>query len=286
MKYIIFAILLVFAGCVTQDVNYNSSNSSSNGTFINTTNNTTSMYNSSSSSPDTSELGDIVKVDYILYVNDTVYDTSIESVAKENDLYEITRKYEPLQYEVSFNKGMIEGFVINTIGMKINSTEIFTVDPARGYGPYDPTKKFSIKRFYNMSFIEEVPRAELEAMFQKEGLNLTIGSAFKQPSGDVIIQNITNDTVTIFYVLVPGKEFILYDLLPQKINSTNSSVAVIENLYIIEDYYYVPDPMDGQVKLCKVSDKNEEIITFDCNHKLANETLKFQVTMVDIFKKG
>ncbi len=289
MKYVILAILLVLAGCVsTPEVKGNDTVpviTPVNGTNVTDVMNTTPPL-INSGLPDILELGDIARVNYILWVNGTVQDTNIEEVARENGIYTITRTYEPMEYEASFDSGLIKGFIINTLGMELNETVKFQVDPARGYGPYDPTNKFSILRYYNRSFFEVVPRADIEDLFAEQNITIEEGTAFKQPSGDVVIQNVTNDTITLFYVLVPGTEFMLYNALPQKVVSTNETTAVIENNYLLGDYYYVPHPQTSQMTLCKVSDKTNESITFDCNHRLANETLTFQVTLVDLFKKG
>ncbi|MCD6236873.1 MAG: FKBP-type peptidyl-prolyl cis-trans isomerase, partial [Thermoplasmata archaeon] len=95
------------------------------------------------------EEGDCVVVNYIgkYASNGTVFDTSYESVAKENGIYDANRTYEPLKIFVdssgtkappsgyeNFSSSMIEGFMEGLIGMKEGETKTVTIPPEKGYG--------------------------------------------------------------------------------------------------------------------------------------------------------
>lgn len=78
--------------------------------------------------------GDTIKVNYVGKFEDgKVFDTSIESVAKESDLYNEARPYEPLAFTVSAGQ-MIPGFDKGVLGMKKGDKKTITVSPADGYG--------------------------------------------------------------------------------------------------------------------------------------------------------
>ncbi len=84
---------------------------------------------------DTVEVGDTIKVDYIgtLDEDGTVFDTSLEAVAKENDLFAEERPYEPLGFTVGARQ-MIPGFDAGVVGMKLDETKNIKVQAADGYG--------------------------------------------------------------------------------------------------------------------------------------------------------
>jgi len=225
----------------------------------------------------TVSLGDMVWVNYTLWVNGTVYDTNNATLANESGIYNPQRKYEPLSFQVAFNQGMIEGFVINVIGMKVNETVRFEVDPERGYGVYDPTKVAVIERYYNKSMHEVIPRAYLE----EQGLNVTEGEGFETRYGTVFIESIDGDNVTLFYLLTPGTEF-SFNGIPQRVDSIYNLTATIE--YALEENktYVVPHPETGAPTRFTVTEVNDQNITLDSNHQLAGETLLFDVTLLEV----
>ncbi len=220
-------------------------------------------------------LGDTVWADYTLRVDGEVIDTSNATLANQSGIYKVGRNYTPLQFDVAFNKSIITGFILGIIGMSVGETESFQVDPARGYGPYDPSKVIVVDRYYEKSLYETVPRVDLES----EGVNVTQGAGFNTVSGTVFIQNATNDTVTLFYVLTPGKNFTANGI-PQRVASVSNLTATIEFALDVNKSYLLPDPDTGQTKLFTVLGKTDTNITLDGNHPLANKTLDFTVTIV------
>jgi FKBP-type peptidyl-prolyl cis-trans isomerase len=83
---------------------------------------------------DTVSRGDTVTVDYTgKLLNKTVFDTSIEQVAKDNGVFNSTRKYGPLKFRPGFNFAIVGfEFAISLMREGEKATVIF---PARlGYG--------------------------------------------------------------------------------------------------------------------------------------------------------
>ncbi|MBI5046363.1 FKBP-type peptidyl-prolyl cis-trans isomerase [Candidatus Micrarchaeota archaeon] len=264
----VVALLLLF-GCTSPP-----------STIINNTFNTTNSTNFSVQKvllPNyTVSLGDTVYVNYTLKVDGKVIDTNNETVAKTAGIYTSTRKYEPLKFVVQFNKGIIDGFVANVIGMKINETETFSVDPKRGYGIYDPTKVITVDRYYDRSMFETVPRSFLES----RGINITQGAGFNTNYGLVTIQNVTQDNVTLFYLLTPGQKFTVNGV-PQSVRTITDYNVTLERLLDVNKTYALPNPTTGAVTAYRVLNKTNSSITLDGNSPLANKTLVFQVTLVN-----
>jgi len=285
-QYAILVALLVLFGCVLPDTPAN--NTSENMTENVTTNITenTSVVPPENDTveplpPDyTTNLGDYVWVNYTLWINGTVVDTNNETLAKEVGLYNPARTYAPFAFSLEFNKGVIDGFVLGTFGMKVNETQMFNVTPDRGYGPYDPSKVVVVDRYYNMSNFENVSISSLES----QGLtNLSIGTGFNTPIGDVFINDTNEENVTLFYLFIEGHSFRINGI-PQKIVQTDSDnwFATIEFLLDENQSYVLPDLHTGAPTNFKVIDKNDQNITLDSNHIYANETLTFEVTLIDV----
>ncbi len=97
------------------------------------------------------ENGDTVRVNYIGKTEDgKVFDTSIESVAKSNDLFNEARPYEPLEFMLG-QGNMIAGFEKGVVGMKAGETKMVTIPAAEAYG--DPRDDL-IRELALTNFIE------------------------------------------------------------------------------------------------------------------------------------
>ncbi len=280
MRYYIalFLVMLLF-GCF-EDLQPPANNTTTAPPVIDVEDNTTPGPSGNVSQPlpqdYTVDIGDTVWVNYTLWVGGEVFDTNNATLAREAGIYNPYRNYEPFTFQVAFNKGVIDGFVINVIGMRINETVHFSVDPERGYGLHDPTKVIIIPRYYNMSLYEDVPRSYLE----QQGINITKGAGFDTDIGTVFIDDFNDENVTLFYILTTGHQFTVNGLPQQVVNMSNLT-ATIEFMLPENESYYLPHPATGATTLFKVADKNETSILLDSNHPLANKTLEFDVTLLD-----
>ena len=199
------------------------------------------------------------------------------TLANESGIFNPSRQYKPLDFEVQFNKGIIDGFIINTIGMKINETVEYDVDPARGYGPYDPKKVIVVPRYYNKSLYETVPRS----YFTQRNLTVTNGTAYDSAYGTVFIQDFNDENVTLFYMLIPGGNMTVNGL-PEHVASLNNLTATMEYMLVVNRSYVLPHPSTNVPTQFRVTDKTDTNITLDGNSPLANETLHFRVTLVNM----
>ena len=69
-------------------------------------------------------------------LNGKVFDTSVESVAKENGIFDPGRKYEPLPYRVG-EKSLIKGWEKGVINQPAGSKLTLIMPSALGYGPIE-----------------------------------------------------------------------------------------------------------------------------------------------------
>lgn len=221
-------------------------------------------------------LGDKISVNYTLWVDGKVYDTNNETLAIESGIYNPYRVYGPFVFDVIFNQGVIDGFVANVIGMTINETISFAVTPDRGYGYYDETKVITVPRYYNKSLFETVPLS----YFEEQGLNTSVGTGFDTPYGTVFINSTNEENATLFYVLSPGQKF-TFNGIPQEVVNLTNFTATIEYTFKQNSTYVIPHPQTGAPTSYLVTNKTEQNITLDANHKLANKTLIFEVTLLD-----
>lgn len=221
--------------------------------------------------------GDYASVLYTLWVGGEVYDTNNATLANESGIYNPRRSYEPLDFTVDLNAGMINGFILNVLGMRINETLIFDVKPELGYGLYDYSKVAVVPRYYNKSLYETVPRS----YFEENNLDVSNGTGYQSPYGTVFIDSFNEENVTIFYLMQTGNTFTVNGI-PQKVVGMSNLTATIEYYLDVNGTYYLPDPMTGAPTMFTVTDKTDQNITLDANHPLANETLRFSVTLIDV----
>lgn len=220
--------------------------------------------------------GDYAWVWYTLWVDGEVFDTNNASIANESGIYSPGRAYSPLGFSVELNEGMINGFILNVLGMEINETLVFEVKPELGYGLHDSSQVAAVPRYYNKSLYETVPRA----YFEERGLNVSEGTGYSSPYGTVFIDSFNDENVTLFYMMQPGQTFTLNGI-PQKVVATQNLTAVIEYALEEGETYYLPDPETGAPTMFTVAEKTDDSITLDANHPLAGKSLRFSVTLID-----
>lgn len=179
---ILIAVILLFSGCVGQK---------------------------------TVKTGDNISVDYTGSLpGGKIFDTSIESVAKENNLYAPDREYKLLKLTVGKGE-VIPGFDEGVVGMKVGETKTLTIPPEKAYGQSNPmmiqiipiTEDVPAIRVMPMATrvipkVFEVPRDQFEKTLGKDH---KIGEVVKIPETNInlTILNITS-IVSLSYNLKAG----------------------------------------------------------------------------------
>ncbi len=81
--------------------------------------------------------GDTVKIDYVgRLVSNVVFDTSIDSIARANNLYNPNRTYEPLEIRFGFGQ-VIPGFEYGIAQMELGDKATVIMPSLYGYGSED-----------------------------------------------------------------------------------------------------------------------------------------------------
>lgn len=139
-------------------------------------------------------VGDKVKIDYILKVDGKVYDTSFLDVAKNSDIFNFDRNYEPLVFEVG-SPSIIKGLNEGVQGMYVNEEKEIVVSPMNGYGFRDEKR------------VQTLPRKLIE----KGDVDLTPGTKLRIT---------TQNGVSIAVVTELTEEDVTFDLNPDLCNKT------------------------------------------------------------------
>lgn len=257
------------------------------------------------------KIGDNISVDYTGHTIDgKVFDTSIESVARQNNIYDPQAKYQPLNFTVG-KAQVIKGFEDGIIGMKVGDKKTLTISPELGYGPIDPKKiqvfpiVESIPVKTTTSKFLEVPAGKFNSSFGPDhkvgdsvnipntNINLTVKSfgtnvslMYDLKAGNEIVQNGApwNETV----LSVDDKNITLKidvkknDIVNIQNAPWNTTVIDVNNTNIMLRHNAIPDKdIAGQFGTMRIH-FNETSIIIDQNNKLAGKTLIFDVTLKSI----
>ncbi len=256
--------------------------------------------------------GDNISVDYIGSFQDgKVFDTSLESVAKENQLYDPGRKYEPLHFIVG-NKDVIKGMDEGVVGMKVGDSKILTIPPEKGYGMTNPEliRSYPVIQVLPVVFprITEVPINEFENYFGKEhkigdiipvnpNINMTIiniasnvslsydfkvGEQIPSPGApwNETVVKLDDKNVTIAYNIEKG-QIIQFENVPWK-----TTVLDVNSQNVTLKHNAVPDTQIQTMYGTPVKVHfNETSIIMDQNNEMAGKTMVFNITLKSINKK-
>lgn len=261
----------------------------------------------------TVKIGDNISVDYIGSLQDgKVFDTSIEQVAKENNLFSPGRDYTPLNFTVGKGR-VVKGFDEGVIGMKVGETKTLIIPPEKGYGPINPRAIQTIPIIQGVPANTTLPKIfnitilQFKQTFDSEP---NVGMIFKIPDTNInlTILNITSNNVSLAYSFKVGDQIssvntpwnatvvkidnknvtVNYNAVK---NSTiqffvgapwNSTVVDVNNMNITVRHNAIPDTeipsMFGTTRI----HFNETSIIMDQNNQLAGKTLVFKVTLKSI----
>lgn len=257
------------------------------------------------------KIGDNVTVDYTgSLMNGKVFDTSIESIAKENNL-SVTKQFKPLQLTVGKGQ-IIKGFEDGIIGMKVGESKTLTIPPEKAYGPKNPQliRSFPIIEIIPLTrTFPKVLEIPVDQFNQSFGPVYKIGQDVKIPETNInlTIQDITPSNITVLYNLKVGDELSQVggpwneivinvddknittrsevkknDIVQLKGVPWNSTVVELDSNNITLKHNSIPDTKiqspNGPVNI----HFNETDIIIDQNSELAGETLIFSVTIRSI----
>lgn len=283
---LIITVILLFSGCVNQKTGNQTGNQK------------------------TVKVGDNVSVDYIGTVNGKIFDTSIENIAKENNLSMPNRTYEPIRFVIGKGK-MIKGFEEGIIGMKVGESKKLTIPPENAYGQKNPQLiqtvpiVQTVPRIRTFPKVFEMPINQFTSLF---GTNHKIGDSVKIPDTNVnvTILNInTSSSASVSYNLSVGSNVssgVPWNDIVVKIDDKNITVESGAKKGDTFQYGGVPwnttvinvdsdnlTLMHNKIPDTKIQNGltrvhfNDTSIIMDQNNELAGETLVFDVTIKSIY---
>lgn len=100
--------------------------------------------------------GDTISIEYTGRLDDgTVFDTSIEATAKDHDVHDPERGYEPLTFDVGDGE-VIPGLEDGVVGMEEGDEAELEIPPEEAYGEHDEERVLTYDReeFADMIGIE------------------------------------------------------------------------------------------------------------------------------------
>jgi FKBP-type peptidyl-prolyl cis-trans isomerase 2 len=262
----------------------------------------------------TVKTGDNISIDYTGSLEDgKVFDTSLEKVAKENQLFDPERKYTQLNFTVG-KMEVIKGMDDGVIGMKVGDSKTLTIPPENAYGKINPEliESYPVIQVIPAVFprIIEVPINQFEGTFgteHKKGdvvtipnskTNLTIvnitsnvsleynfkvGEQIPSPGSpwNQTVVKIDDKNFTVAYS-VKKNDTVVFQLDQfQKVPWTSTVIGVTDNNITLR-HNAIPETivhsMYGTLKV----NFNETSFTLDRNHELAGKTLIFNITIKSI----
>jgi hypothetical protein len=268
------------------------------------------------------EIGDCVDVNYIgKFTNGTIFDTNLEDVAKQSDIFNETKKiqglynrskvfadpdfyYTPPEGYENYSSGFITGFLKGLIGMKEGETKTVTIDAEDAYGIWNQTMAEELFEYYfgtpywprkvSNNISEIISKSDLMQYNSSINTsNITINQTFDYLEGyssdgdktmwQIQITNISDENVTIKNV-VPNGTII-------------RSEGMWDNVIIIENettFSLRGDPDLNKIYgspgfwMKVVSYDNENIMVainvYASETKFIGETLIFQLEAVKVYK--
>lgn len=176
------------------------------------------------------ENGDFVRINYTGKIKESgeVFDTTIEKVAKESNIYEekLTFKAAPMVIGAGH---AIKGLDESLQGMEVGEKKVFDLPPEKAYGPRDP------------KLVKVIPLKE----FKKQGLRPFPGMMFEAEGRTGKVQSVGSGRVRIdFNYGLAGKTLGYEVTVEEKINKTEEKIRLL-----LEYHLPYADPNDHNIKL-------------------------------------
>ncbi|MBI2449389.1 FKBP-type peptidyl-prolyl cis-trans isomerase [Candidatus Pacearchaeota archaeon] len=250
------------------------------------------------------KIGDQVAINYVGKLeNNSVFDTNIADVAKQENMFNPLRPYEPLSFVVG-NGEMIKGVDNAVVGMKLGEKKEVVVKPADGYGFYDDNNVQTIPRVQRVNKTLELDR--YTTLTQNEfnqifGESPVTDKEYSVPNvpWKIKVNSIFGDIVSIENLLTPGKTIQLSDFPWESLvlGVTKDKIRILHNpksgqkiqtsfgeATIRLKGSYIDLIIDAKEGDQLVKEVTEDTITIDTNHPLAGQTLYFDIEIVSVNK--
>ncbi len=252
------------------------------------------------------EVGDTVSVHYTGTLDDgTIFDTSRESVARENDIYNPARVYSPLEFTLGSGQ-MIPGFDRAVRGITPGETKTVTIPPEEAYGSETVEEEIE-RRFLEDVIVQTVPRSRFtDTVTQSvplsqlpDGSSLSVGDTIDLPSdisATVVSIDDVSATLEIENTANPFRGQELAVGLAGEFQGNPVRITAIEEDDITLEIENRASPFFGQTLAVGLTGQTTEgesvtIVSLDDEtariqmpntHELAGESLTFEIELVAI----
>ena len=227
--------------------------------------------------------GDKVKVDYSLYVEDKLFQTTIIEDAKLSDLYDEKIIYKPFEFVIGSNS-VLKKFEDTIKKMKVGEEKTIELLPSEAYGEFDEKKVIKGLRkevvINKTSFIDINSFKEL---FAKEPVLNDFVKGITMP-WDIKVVSVNNGLVEVENVLIKGQKIVLpgssWDSIVEDVSG--NSIKIMQSPKI-GDTLIIPSDTLLRARVLNVGDETFDV---DLNGPLAGKNLKFKIILRDLIKRN
>jgi len=230
---------------------------------------------------DVAEKYDVATVEYTgMFLNGSVFDTSVEATAEANGILNPLRDYKPITFTLGYG-GIIAGFEEAVTGMRIGQEKEVTIPSEKAYGSPRDDLIQSVERQQKSPLVQNV---SVEKFKEDISLDPYVGLTFTLENRTaydlawpMTVLAVTNDTVTFKY--------------NPTTNATIDTVFGKSEVYGTDtDIIIKVNPKAGQKIItlsgtAKVVSVDDEKVTLDFNHELAGQDLKFRIKLLGVVKQ-
>jgi len=226
--------------------------------------------------------GDKVKVDYSLYVEDKLFQTTLIEDAKLAEVYDEKITYKPFEFVIGTNS-VLKKFEDTIRKMNVGEEKTIELLPSEAYGEFDEKKV--IKGLRKEVIINKTSFIDLNSfkeLFAKEPVLNDLVRGINTMPWDIKVVSVNNGIVEVENVLTKGQKIVLPG------SSWNSIVEDISgNSIKIMQYPKIGDTLIIPTETLlrgTVLDVGDETFDVDLNGPLAGKTLKFKIILREIVK--
>lgn len=221
---------------------------------------------------------DTVEVDYTVRVeNGSVFDTSLEQVAREAGIYKSAIRYQPLRFTLG-SGDMIAGFEEAVAGMRVGEEKNVIVPPEKAYGEHQATLLSAMPRIYAQPRVEEVPLADFRQAFPN--FNFEESQTVEIESWNATVLAVTNQSVILRHDPAVNQT-IQTGAWPETVINVTDTQVVLRRDPQLAAVYAVTDFV-GNARLATVRSVSDDNFMLDYNPPLAGHTLNFTIKLLRI----
>lgn len=206
--------------------------------------------------------GDFVRINYTGKIKESgsVFDTTIEKVAKESGAYDEKIKFKAAPMVIGAGHA-IKGLDESLMKMEVGEKKKFAVSPDKGYGERDP------------GLVKIVPLKE----FKRQGLKPSPGMMFEADGRQGRVQSVSGGRVRIdFNYGLAGKALDYEVTVEEKINKTEEKIRLL-----LEYHFPYADHDEHEIK---VKGDEARIILTDVVKVKKEAMMGKHTSAMDIFK--